>query len=197
MSPGPEQILARRESGEYYPRVCANELEGGPMRAPVLVWLFAARAETTSLPRVHSPSVILVDRSPDRIADLLADPFSSDTGVDGMNDLSASWDARGKMRFYRSSWASPDSTVGSFSYLPVNPADTPSAGSISEYLTVGLVANPCLADWDGDGLNDLLVGQFIEGRLRFYRNTGTNSDPAFSGYSYVRADQAVITTTYG
>ena len=167
------------------------------MRAQVLVMLLAALAETASLPRFHSPSVILVDRSPDRIADLLADPFSSDAGVDGMNDLSTSWDARGKMRFYRSPWASPDSTVGSFSYLPVNPADTPSAGSISEYLTVGLVANPCLADWDGDGLNDLLVGQFVEGRLRFYRNIGTNSDPAFSEYSYVRADQAFITTTYG
>lgn len=167
------------------------------MRSQILALLFTVLAETASLPRFHSPSVILVERSPDRIADLLADPFSSDTGVDGMNDLSLSWETRGKMRFYRSSWVSPDSTVGTFSFLPVNPADTPSAGSISEYLTVGLVSNPCLADWDGDGLNDLLVGQFIEGRLRFYRNTGTNSDPAFSGYSYVRADQTVITTTYG
>lgn len=38
-------------------------------------------------------------------------------------------------------------------------------------------AAPFVCDFDGDGLKDLLVGQFGEGLLRIYRNEGTNSEP--------------------
>ena len=38
-------------------------------------------------------------------------------------------------------------------------------------------AAPFVHDFDGDGLKDLLVGQFGEGLLRIYRNEGTNSEP--------------------
>jgi len=38
-------------------------------------------------------------------------------------------------------------------------------------------AAPLVYDFDGDGLKDLLVGQFGEGLLRIYRNEGTNSEP--------------------
>jgi len=40
-------------------------------------------------------------------------------------------------------------------------------------------AAPYLYDWDGDGVRDLLVGQFGGGKLRIYRNGGTNEDPAY------------------
>jgi hypothetical protein len=43
-------------------------------------------------------------------------------------------------------------------------------------------AAPLLADFDKDGVQDLLVGQFGEGRLRIYRNTGTNTAPAFKAF---------------
>lgn len=33
-------------------------------------------------------------------------------------------------------------------------------------------AAPCLADLDGDGRKDLLVGQFSRGKIRVYRNEG-------------------------
>jgi len=36
---------------------------------------------------------------------------------------------------------------------------------------------PNVADWDGDGVNDLLVGQFGDGVLWIYRNEGTNAAP--------------------
>ncbi len=64
-------------------------------------------------------------------------------------------------------------------------------------LTVELIADPFMVDWNGDGLNDLIVGQFTGGKIRFYPNTGTNQEPAFSGYTYLQADGADITTTYG
>jgi hypothetical protein len=38
-------------------------------------------------------------------------------------------------------------------------------------------AAPFVGDFDGDGINDLLVGQFGEGILWIYRNEGTNEQP--------------------
>ncbi len=43
-------------------------------------------------------------------------------------------------------------------------------------------AAPCVADFDGDGVNDLLVGEFYQGRLRVYRNVGTNAEPRFEDF---------------
>ena len=38
-------------------------------------------------------------------------------------------------------------------------------------------AAPFVCDFDGDGLKDLLVGQFGQGLLWIYRNEGTNTEP--------------------
>jgi hypothetical protein len=38
-------------------------------------------------------------------------------------------------------------------------------------------AAPFVGDFDGDGVRDLLVGQFGEGQLWIYRNEGTNAQP--------------------
>ena len=38
-------------------------------------------------------------------------------------------------------------------------------------------AAPFVTDFDGDGVQDLLVGQFGSGLLWFYRNEGTNAEP--------------------
>ncbi len=38
-------------------------------------------------------------------------------------------------------------------------------------------AAPFVADWDGDGVRDLLVGQFGDGILWVYRNAGTDDRP--------------------
>lgn len=41
-------------------------------------------------------------------------------------------------------------------------------------------AAPFVADFDGDGVKDLLVGQFGDGILWIYRNVGTNTQPKLS-----------------
>jgi hypothetical protein len=41
-------------------------------------------------------------------------------------------------------------------------------------------AAPLVVDFDGDGKNDLLVGQFGDGILWFYKNVGTNEHPQYA-----------------
>lgn len=41
-------------------------------------------------------------------------------------------------------------------------------------------AAPLVVDFDGDGKNDLLVGQFGGGVLWIYKNEGTNSEPKYA-----------------
>lgn len=41
-------------------------------------------------------------------------------------------------------------------------------------------AAPFAGDFDGDGVRDLLVGQFGDGALWIYRNTGTNAKPVLA-----------------
>src|SRR3954463_12407123 len=40
-------------------------------------------------------------------------------------------------------------------------------------------AAPFFGDIDGDGANDLLVGQFRDGQLRIYKNVGSTREPQF------------------
>jgi len=51
-------------------------------------------------------------------------------------------------------------------------------------------AAPFLADFNGDGKNDLLVGQFGDGKLRIYTNVGTNQAPKFDEkFAWFQADR--------
>ena len=58
-------------------------------------------------------------------------------------------------------------------------------------------ADPCVADWDCDGLKDLLLGEFTNGRIRVYLNTGTNAEPEFETWHYLESDGTTITLPYG
>jgi hypothetical protein len=48
-------------------------------------------------------------------------------------------------------------------------------------------AAPLVLDWDGDGLEDLLVGQFGDGKLLIYKNRGSRGRPSFSEHIVFQA----------
>ena len=48
-------------------------------------------------------------------------------------------------------------------------------------------AAPYVVDFDGDGVRDLLVGQFGKRRCRIYKNTGTNTAPKFDEFTFFEA----------
>jgi len=58
-------------------------------------------------------------------------------------------------------------------------------------------ASPFMIDWNGDGKQDLLLGQYLYGKVRFYENVGENFDPVFGDFVYMQADGADISLSYG
>jgi len=58
-------------------------------------------------------------------------------------------------------------------------------------------AVPWVVDWNHDGKKDLVVGQFQKGRIRLYVNHGTDLEPRFQGFEYIRAGDAEISLPAG
>jgi hypothetical protein len=56
---------------------------------------------------------------------------------------------------------------------------------------------PWFADMDGDQVKDLLVGQFGEGKLRIYRNAGTNAEPKFGEFKFFEAGGKDASVPFG
>jgi hypothetical protein len=50
-------------------------------------------------------------------------------------------------------------------------------------------AAPLVVDFDGDGKHDLLVGQFGDGSLWFYKNVGTHAQPQYAAGVKFKAGQ--------
>uniref|UniRef100_UPI0034E04E55 FG-GAP-like repeat-containing protein n=1 Tax=Candidatus Thiodubiliella endoseptemdiera TaxID=2738886 RepID=UPI0034E04E55 len=59
-----------------------------------------------------------------------------------------------------------------------NPAYTAKTDNPFNGINTGYYSSPTLADIDGDGDLDLVVGE-INGTLKYYQNTGTTSNPAY------------------
>jgi hypothetical protein len=58
-------------------------------------------------------------------------------------------------------------------------------------------ANPRVFDLDQDGLKDLIVGA-DNGMLHYFKNIGTNANPLFGSYEYLRReDNTIIDAYYG
>lgn len=58
-------------------------------------------------------------------------------------------------------------------------------------------AAPFVHDFDKDGKKDLLVGQLGQGRLRIYRNVGTDTEPAFKDFEIFKVGESEATVPTG
>lgn len=58
-------------------------------------------------------------------------------------------------------------------------------------------AAPLWCDFYGDGKHELLVGQFGQGRLRIYKNQGTDGSPSFKGFDWFRAGGQIASIPSG
>ena len=58
-------------------------------------------------------------------------------------------------------------------------------------------ADPFVADMNGDGKLDLLVGQFGQGKLLFFANIGTNEAPKLAKGEFLRAGEIELSVPSG
>jgi len=56
---------------------------------------------------------------------------------------------------------------------------------------------PWVTDWNADGKKDLILGQFMGGKVRVYLNEGTDRSPVFKRYSFLNAGGKVISLAAG
>ncbi len=90
------------------------------------------------------------------------------------------------------------SVAVAFAQVPV--FDSPvaiEAGGVAINVGQGGNASPFVVDWNGDGKQDLLLGQYSGGKVRFYRNVGTHFDPVFQDFVYLQADGVDISVSSG
>lgn len=67
----------------------------------------------------------------------------------------------------------------------------------STVIDVGYYGAPCIADWNGDGNKDMILGIFTSGNILFYANENTNDSPVFNSFTSLKADGVTITLPYG
>lgn len=58
---------------------------------------------------------------------------------------------------------------------------------------------PTVADWNGDGKKDLIVGSFTgtPGNVRLFLNVGSDAQPRFDGFTYMEAGGVPIKLSGG
>ena len=83
----------------------------------------------------------------------------------------------GKVMIFLNTGTESDPCFDGGALIQVGPA-----GATQE-LDVGSRATPVCVDWDNDNKTDLLVGGY-DGRIRFYRNSGTGQPPVFEYESF-------------
>lgn len=103
-------------------------------------------------------------------------PFVCDYDSDGTQDLLVGEGNYGYVYFYRNtnSAAAPILAPG----VRLMQGSSP--------LSVSSRATPCLYDWDGDGLSDLLCGNG-NGYVFFFKNIGSDQAPAYATSTLVQA----------
>ncbi len=79
--------------------------------------------------------------------------------------------------------------AGTIALAAAPPQLRPAVGLIAGGSSIGpgTYAIPCVADWNGDGKKDLLVGYRTADKVALYLNAGTDASPVFTNYTPLQA----------
>lgn len=97
-----------------------------------------------------------------------ANPIVDDWNGDGRKDLIVG-NFAGNIQMYLNSGTDAAPIFGSYYNLQVGGTD----------YDIGSRAAPRIYDWNGDGLKDVLLGEY-SGYIYYLQNTGTNASPVFN-----------------
>lgn len=103
-------------------------------------------------------------------------PWVCDFDSDGKRDLLVGSGSTGRVIFYRNTHSDAAPVLADGIELMLG----------SAALSVGVRASPFVCDWDGDHIADLLCGDG-DGRVHFFKNTGTPETPQFTTDALVEA----------
>jgi hypothetical protein len=82
--------------------------------------------------------------------------------------------------------------VASFAGLLLGPEELVQSGGIN--IDVPGYSVPSFAYWNDDNVKDLVVGEggggFVEGKVRVYLNTGSETTPQFTSYFYAQSESS-------
>jgi hypothetical protein len=106
-------------------------------------------------------------------------PWVCDYNADGLCDLLVGDGSNGTIHFYRNTHTNAQ---------PLLAADAPLRMG-AEPISVSSRATPTVADWDADGLKDLLCGDG-NGYVSFFKNVGTAQVPAYAARVLLQASGA-------
>jgi len=113
-------------------------------------------------------------------------PSFVDWDNDGDNDLvigEGSSSFTGKVRVYKNVGSASAPQFSGFTYVQSNGSDLTCPGSGC------LGCFPRVVYWNGDGKKDLLIGQ-ADGKVKFFRNTGTDQSPTFDAGTFLQVGPA-------
>jgi hypothetical protein len=130
------------------------------------------------------PPVTVQDAGVDLWVSGYSVPSCADWDADGLQDLvvgdGGGGITVGQVRIYRNVGTAEAPAFDGYvqAMADGSPLALPASGCMGVF--------PRVVNWDGDGRKDLLIGM-SDGKVRIYRNVGTDADPQFDAGAYVQA----------
>lgn len=143
------------------------------------VWFFV-NIGTDAAPLFGTPTQMLSNNAPIDVGQYAA-PFVCDWNHDGQKDLVVGNEAGQAMLFLNTASANGTPTLGTPTII----------SNISGDIDVGKFSKPWVVDYNGDWLDDLIIGN-VDGVIRVYYNMGNEQKPEYGYGENIQPENAGI-----